>query len=102
MSRSISVAMIVKDESEQLADCLASIESLADQVRIVDTGSSDNSVDIAHQYKAEVTFFIWCDDFSAARNESLRGCNGDWIFILDADERVAEEDLAKVRALTEG
>ncbi len=101
MARSISVAMIVKDESEQLADCLASIQGLADQIRIVDTGSSDNTVEIARQYKADVTFFIWCDDFSAARNESLRGCKGDWVFVLDADERIAEEDLPKVRALTD-
>lgn len=93
--------MIVKDESEQLADCLASIESLADQIHIVDTGSSDNTVDIARQHKAEVTFFIWCDDFSAARNESLRGCKSDWVFILDADERIAPEDLPKIRALTD-
>ena len=102
MTRSISVAMIVKDESEQFAECLASIHGLADQIRIVDTGSSDNTVEIARQYKADITFFIWCDDFSSARNESLRGCKGDWIFILDADERIAPEDLRKIRALADG
>jgi len=102
VGRSISVAMIVKDESELLGGCLASIQGLADRVRIVDTGSSDNTIEIARQFKAEVTFFIWCDNFSAARNESLRGCKSDWILVLDADERVAPEDIPKIRALTDG
>jgi len=102
VARSISLAMIVKDESEQLADCLTGIHGLADQIRIVDTGSSDNTIEIARQFKADISFFIWCDDFSAARNESLRGCKSDWIFILDADERIAPQDIPKIRALTDG
>ncbi len=102
MARTISVAMIVKDESEQLAECLAGLRGLADEIRIVDTGSRDNTVEIARQNKAFVTFFIWCDDFSAARNESLRGCKGDWVLVLDADERLAPEDLAKIRTLADG
>jgi tetratricopeptide (TPR) repeat protein len=94
--------MIVKDESEQLSECLTSIQDLSEQVCIVDTGSSDDTVEIARRHGAEVTFFIWCDDFSAARNESLRCCKGDWIFILDADERIDSGDHAKIRALTDG
>jgi len=94
--------MIVKDESEHLAQCLESISGLADEVCIVDTGSKDNTVEIARQRGAKISFFIWCDDFASARNESLRGCSGDWIFVLDADERIAPEDIARLRALAEG
>jgi tetratricopeptide (TPR) repeat protein len=100
--RSMSVTMIVKDESEQLAECLSGISGLGDEICIVDTGSQDNTVEIARQHHAKVTFFIWCDDFSAARNESLRCCSSDWIFVLDADERLAPEDLPRIRALTDG
>ena len=102
MGRSISVAMIVKDESAQLAECLSGIAGFADEICLIDTGSRDNTVEIARQHKAKVTFFIWCDDFAAARNESLRKCTKDWIFVLDADERVAPEDFAQLRQLVEG
>jgi glycosyltransferase involved in cell wall biosynthesis len=96
------VAMIVKDESAQLVECLSGIAGFADEICLVDTGSRDNTVEIARQHKAKVTFFIWCDDFAAARNESLRKCTKDWIFVLDADERVAPEDFARLRQLVEG
>ena len=102
MARTISVAMIVRDESEHLAECLASIAGLADEICIVDTGSRDNTVEIARQLKAKMSFFIWCDDFAAARNESLRLCTGDWVFILDADERLDKEDFAGIRMLLDG
>lgn len=94
--------MIVKDESEHLAQCLESIQGLADEVCIVDTGSKDNTVEIARLHGAKISFFIWCDNFAAARNESLRGCGSDWIFILDADERITPEDIARIRALADG
>ncbi len=102
MPHSISVAMIVKDESAQLAECLAGVRGIADEICIVDTGSQDDTLDIARQYGAKISVFIWCDDFSAARNESLRLCTGDWVFILDADERIAESDLPEMRALSAG
>lgn len=102
MPRTISVAMIVKDESAHLGECIESIAGLADELCIVDTGSKDDTVDIARRYRAKVSFFIWCDDFSAARNESLRQCTKDWVFVLDADERLAPEDIGRLRALAEG
>jgi len=102
MARTVSVAMIVKDESAHLAECLTSMAGFADEICLVDTGSRDETVEIARRYKAKVTFFIWCDDFSAARNESLRQCTKDWIFVLDADERIAPEDFSRLRELVEG
>jgi tetratricopeptide (TPR) repeat protein len=98
----ISIAMIVKDEADHLGDCLAAVQDLADELCIVDTGSRDNTLEIARQSEARVSVFLWCDDFSAARNESLRLCTGDWVFVIDADERVAPEDIAAIRALANG
>lgn len=81
----ISVAMIVKDEAEVLEKCLESVKTL-DEIVIVDTGSSDNTKDIARKYTDKVYDFKWCDDFSKARNFALDKCTQEWRLILDADE----------------
>jgi tetratricopeptide (TPR) repeat protein len=94
--------MIVKNEAGQLAECLKSVAPLADEICIVDTGSEDNTIEVARRYHAKTSFFIWCNDFSAARNESLRQCTCDWVFVLDADERLTPQDLDKIRALARG
>lgn len=78
--------MIVRDEARCLARCLESVRGVADQIVVVDTGSTDQTVEIARSFGAEVHPFAWCDDFSAARNESLRHAKGAWVFNLDADE----------------
>jgi glycosyltransferase involved in cell wall biosynthesis len=82
--------MIVKNESQNLTRCLESLaklrENVSNELIIVDTGSTDNTKEIAAQYKAEVRDFEWRDDFAAARNESLRGAKGEWFMFIDADE----------------
>lgn len=95
----LSIAMIVKNEEDHLPRCLASVQGLADEIVIVDTGSTDRTVEIAQQFGAKLGYFKWCDDFAAARNESLRLCTGDWVLILDADEAVDPMDHAAIRAL---
>ena len=97
----ISLAMIVKDESAHLPECLAGIARLADEICIVDTGSEDDTVAIAQAFGAKVDRFTWCDDFAAARNASLAICTGQWIFVSDADEWIAEADVPRIRALTQ-
>lgn len=92
----VSVCMIVKNEEENLPRVLSSIKGLADEVIVVDTGSSDNTVDVAKSYGASVHFFEWCDDFSAARNESLKHATKDYILWLDADDELKKEDHYKV------
>ncbi len=95
----ISVSMIVKNEEEMLPGCLESIKDIADEIIIVDTGSTDKTKEIALAYGAKVYDFEWIDDFSAARNHSLKKCSGDWILYLDADERLEEsskEELLRV------
>jgi glycosyltransferase involved in cell wall biosynthesis len=95
----VSLCMIVRDEEHNLAQCLAPIADLFDEIVIVDTGSQDNTKQIARQFTPHVHDFAWCDDFSAARNESLRHATGDWIFWLDADDRVRPEQAARLRTL---
>jgi tetratricopeptide (TPR) repeat protein len=94
--------MIVKDEADQLTDCLKSVQGLVDEICVVDTGSRDNTLEIAKSFKARTSVFIWCDDFAAARNESLRLCTKDWILVLDADERIAPQDVRRLRQLSHG
>jgi len=93
----ISLAMIVKNEEATLTHCLESVKSLVDEIIIVDTGSTDETVDIAKSFGAEVHYYKWRDDFAAARNESLKHCKGDWALILDADEAIDRLDHEKIR-----
>jgi glycosyltransferase involved in cell wall biosynthesis len=94
--KTISVCMIVKNEQRLLAPCLNAIKGLADELIVVDTGSTDRSIDIARIYGASVYSFQWNDDFSAARNLSLDKANGHWILILDADELIAPQDFVRI------
>jgi glycosyltransferase involved in cell wall biosynthesis len=96
---SVSLCLIVKNESAHLADCLESAAGLTDEVVVVDTGSTDDTRDIARRYGARVFDFPWCDDFAAARNESIRHATGDWILWLDADDRIPPRGRARLREL---
>ena len=93
----ISLAMIVKDEEATLAHCLESVKSLVDEMVIIDTGSTDKTIDIAKDFGARVHPFKWRDDFAAARNESLKHCRGEWTLILDADEAIDPLDHEKIK-----
>lgn len=89
---SLTVCLIVKNEEHCLGDCLGSIKAWADQIVVVDTGSTDNTVQVARQYNAQIEFFPWKNDFAQARNYSLQFAASDWILVLDADECI-EGDL---------
>ena len=93
----LSLAMIVKDEASRLEACLRSVSGLADQIIIVDTGSSDGTPELAASLGAVVHHFPWSGDFARARNESLRHAAGDWVLILDADEAVDASDHGTIR-----
>jgi tetratricopeptide (TPR) repeat protein len=95
----LSVCMIVKNESALLARCLESIHPVADQIVVVDTGSSDDTVAIARSFGADVVTTDWRNDFAWARNISLDHANGGWVLWLDADDVVPEESLPKLRML---
>ncbi len=87
----LSVCLIAKNEEKFLAQCLASVRDLAAQIVVVDTGSTDRTIDIARQFNADVHSLAWNDDFSAARNEALRHATGDWVLMIDADEELLPE-----------
>ncbi|MCY6482743.1 glycosyltransferase [Clostridium aestuarii] len=99
MANEISLCMIVKNEEKDIPRCLESVKDLVDEMIIVDTGSSDKTVEIAKKYGAKVYYFEWCDDFSAARNESLKYATKDWILIMDADDEFFSEDKEKFKKL---
>jgi predicted O-linked N-acetylglucosamine transferase (SPINDLY family)/glycosyltransferase involved in cell wall biosynthesis len=95
----VSLCMIVRNEEENLPACLGSAADLADEVVVVDTGSADRTKEVAARFGAKVFDFPWCDSFAAARNESLRHASGEWVFWLDADDRLDEDNRARLRAL---
>lgn len=88
----ISACMIVRDEAENLPACLSSLQNQVDEIVIVDTGSSDATVEIARDHGARVTVMEWLGDFSAARNRSLTLARGSHLLVIDADE-TAPTDL---------
>jgi glycosyltransferase involved in cell wall biosynthesis len=95
----ISLCMIVKNEERVLGDCLQSAKPYVDEIIIVDTGSTDRTVEIAQAHNARVFHFPWCDSFSAARNESLQHATGDWIFWMDADDTLPAQCGEKLHDL---
>ncbi|MFS0872434.1 glycosyltransferase [Paenibacillus xylanilyticus] len=99
-SNRISLCMIVKDEEEWLSQCLESVHGAVDEMIVVDTGSSDRSIDIARQYGASVITLVWSDDFAAARNAGLEQASGDWILFLDADEALDSTAREQIRSWT--
>ena len=75
----LTLSMIVKNEEQYLHGCLKSVKDVADEIIIVDTGSTDSTKDIASSFGAKIYDFDWIDDFSAARNFALEKSTGDWI-----------------------
>ena len=103
----LSVSMIVKNEESCLEKCLNSVAG-ADEIVIVDTGSEDSTLEIAKRHTDKVSIFTECNDengllknFSAARNNSLSKCSGDWILIIDADEILEDGGIIKIRKFLE-
>lgn len=97
----VSLCMIVKNEEGNLKDCLASVQGLVDEMIIVDTGSTDRTIEIARQCGARVEHFAWIQDFAAARNYSIAFAQGRWILWLDADDRVPTATVQALRAKLE-
>lgn len=94
----ITACVIVKNEERNLPRWLLCVEKLAEEIIVVDTGSTDKTVEIAKKAGADVFSFEWCDDFSRAKNYALRKAHGDWIVFLDADEYFPPEDIPKVKS----
>ena len=99
--QTLSVCMIVRNEAKNLPECLENIREVASEVIVVDTGSGDDTIEVAKGLGAKVFEHPWCDDFSDARNVSLARASGDWLLWLDGDDRMEEEDCRKVAELVE-
>lgn len=95
----ISLCMIVKNEEDVLARCLNSLKNIVDEIIIVDTGSTDNTKEIAKKFTNKIFDFEWVDDFSRARNYSFSKATMDYILWLDADDIVLVEDALKIMEL---
>ena len=88
----ISLCMIVRNEQEVLARCLESVQGAADEIIIVDTGSTDATEEIARRYTERVYFFPWQENFSAARNFSFSKAQKEYCMWMDADDVLEQED----------
>ncbi len=93
----LTLSMIVKNEEKYLRECLESVKDLADEIVIVDTGSTDNTIAIAQEFRANVFSFEWVNDFAAARNYALSKSTGDWILYIDADERLDQKSVTELK-----
>lgn len=100
MPQTISLCIITKDEEKYIEQCLNSVKDLVDEIIIVDTGSTDTTKEICKKFgvqNAKFFDYVWNDDFSEARNESLKHATKDWVLVLDADEVIEDKDLAKIK-----
>ncbi len=99
MNNGLSLCMVVKDEEKNLKRFLNLVISFIDELVIVDTGSRDNTKNIAKNFNAKIYDFKWDDDFSKARNFSISKATMPWILVLDPDEEIEKKDLVKIRSL---
>ena len=94
--------MISRDNAGTIGPCVEGVRPWVDEMIVVDTGSKDNTPQIAEQFGAGVFHFPWIDDFSAARNESLRHARGEWLFWMDSDDTISAEYGRRLRELAYG
>jgi len=95
----LTLSIIVKNEERYLKECLESVKDVVDEIVLIDTGSGDGTINIAESYKAQIFHYKWNNDFAAARNFALENSSGDWILYLDADERLSQKSVVKLKKL---
>lgn len=96
---SLTLCLIVRDERARLPACLESVRGLAEEIIVVDTGSTDGTPALARAAGARVLEIAWPHDFSAARNAGLELATGRWILVLDADETLPAESGEALRTI---
>lgn len=92
----VSVCMIAKNEDNHIEECLKRLRPCRFEIIVVDTGSVDRTVEVAHKYADKVFHFAWCDNFSSARNFSIQQASNDWVLIIDCDEYLENVNLANL------
>lgn len=98
----LSLCMIVRDNARTIVPCLESVRPWVDEMVVVDTGSADETPQVVERLGGRLFRFPWCDDFSAARNESLRHARGEWLFWMDSDDTIDAECGRRLRGLAYG
>lgn len=98
----ITQCLIAKNEEDNIEYCLSHLKSVVDEQIVVDTGSTDRTVEIAEKVRAKVFHFDWIDDFSAARNFALSKAKGDWIIFLDCDEYFSDSSIQLIKKHIKG
>lgn len=93
----LSVCIIAKNEEQNLSRCLKSIKSIADEIILIDTGSADNTINIAQEFNAKIIKFPWNNNFSHARNKALKIASKDWILYIDCDESLDTTQVSKLK-----
>ncbi|MDW7996111.1 MAG: glycosyltransferase family 2 protein, partial [Bacteroidota bacterium] len=91
----LSVCIIARDEEGSLPGCIESVQDVADEIIVVDTGSADATVEVARHMGCRVFSFSWNDNFAAARNHALEQARGQWILSIDADERLQNPESVR-------
>lgn len=97
----LSVCIITKNERDNLIKCLEALSKYPVEIVVTDTGSSDDSVEVAKKYTENVSFFEWCDDFAAAKNFAASQAKNDLVLTIDTDEYVTDFDVAKIEKTME-
>ena len=97
----ISVCIIARNEEQNIENCLKPLREYDWEIIVVDTGSTDHTKEIAGKYADRVLDFVWCDDFSAARNYSIKQASHDMILVIDSDEYLMEIDTEAILRLAE-
>lgn len=99
LTPSLSACLMVRNEESNLLRCLTSIKDIVDEIVVVDTGSTDKTVEIAESFGAKVYYHPWEDNFSKHRNQSINYASNEWAFVIDADEElVFDKDLPYIKS----
>lgn len=96
---SLAILILTRNEEENIISVVENAKKCTDEVIIIDSGSTDRTVDLAKEHGAKVSFRAWTDDFSAQRNFALEQTNADWVLYLDADERIDVKMTEAIRSI---
>ena len=97
----VTVVILTKNEEKNIEDAIENAKLVSEKVLIVDSGSTDNTVELARENGAKVVFREWDDDFSAQRNYALENIDTRWVVYLDADEQLNEQLISEIKKVIE-
>lgn len=95
----ISICLICKNEEENIEKCLVSLKNTGLELIVVDTGSTDQTKEIAEKYTHNIYDFTWCNDFAAAKNYAISKASHDMVMVIDSDEYLDQIDIPALEQL---